>query len=110
MSETYDRMCNMYESALQTLNRTASQNESRYNLDKIPPEYSQGEQVLLFSPRVNLRESAKWTRFFSTEAIVVERLNMTLYRVQPKGSRKTILCHVDRLKKMPPSFEATRTE
>lgn len=83
------------------LKKAATLNQERYNRHKKPPEFVQGQTVLLFSPRVRQGELKKWKRYWSTRAEIVERLNSYLYVVRPLPGRRKFVVYVDKLRALP---------
>jgi hypothetical protein len=109
LNRMFDRMKKVYTDTLISLKRSAEKNESRYNSAlKKPLVFQKDQKILLFSPRVKIRDSKKLNQYWKTEATVLEKLNSVLYRVLPNNSKKPMLCHVDRLKPWLEKFKPDR--
>jgi hypothetical protein len=93
MTETVERMRVVYDQVTRNLRLVAETNESTYHRLRHNQTYEVGQTVLLFIPRVGLRNTPKWTRYYGNKAVIIERKSPTLYVVGRENSRKTILVH-----------------
>lgn len=90
-----------FQAVHENLKRAAVMNQERYNRGKTPPVFRIGQHILLYSPRVRKGQFHKWQRYWSTEAVVLDRKNETLYLVQPiPGSRKYWV-YTDKMRPLP---------
>ena len=77
----------------------------RYDSSVKPQSYDIGERVLVYNPKKRRGKSAKWEVRWVGPYVVQNKLNSTNYVVK-KGCSKSIVIHIDRLRKLPVEVDA----
>jgi len=76
-------------------------NSSRwYNRKTHPKAFQPGDVVRVYYPRKFKGRTPKWQCYFSTEAVVEQKLNDATYIVKSRGWRQPRVVHVDKLKQV----------
>jgi hypothetical protein len=58
--------------------------------------FSVGDRVLVYTPKVSRTQYPKWKRTFSSVAVITQKVNDITFRFE--GSRKTKVVHADKMK------------
>ena len=82
--------------------------KKRYDSSVKPQSYEVGERVLVYNPKKRRGKFAKWEVCWVGPYVVQNKLNSTNYAVK-KGRSKSMVIHIDRLRKLPVDVEADST-
>jgi len=69
-----------------------------YNHRNKPWSFQPGDHVRVYYPHRYTGRSPKWQKYYSTEGVVVKRLNDVTYVVSSKNWKTNKVTHVDKLK------------
>jgi hypothetical protein len=97
-SQMIERMAVAHQLAREELGKTALQAKRYYDARVRPQKFEVGDTVLVYYPRRRPRQYPKWQRLFSTEAVVLSRVNDITYIVQLTRTKQRRVVHVDKLK------------
>jgi hypothetical protein len=97
-SQMIERMAVAHQLAREELGRTALQAKRYYDARVRPQKFEAGDTVLVYYPRRRPRQYPKWQRLFSTEAVVLSRVNDITYIIQLTRTKQKRVVHVDKLK------------
>ena len=79
--------------------QSAEVNKRLYDAGVKPVEFEVGDLVWYFCPRSSRGTSPKWNRFYSGPHKVVRKLNDVNYVIQLRTKGRSVVVHVNKLKK-----------
>jgi transposase InsO family protein len=95
-------MADAYEEVRVQLGRSAERQKQYYDFSAKPREFEAGDLVWLYSPRVYLGRTPKWSRCYSGPWEVVRRVNAVNYAVRRSPRSAVVMVHVNKLKAYQP--------
>jgi len=81
----------------------------RYDASVKPQTYSVGEEVLVYNPKKRRGQFSKWQPCWFGPFTVEKVLNSTNYVVK-KGRGKSVVIHVDRMRKLPSELSSDKSD
>jgi len=97
--QTRELMAEAYALVRAHTRQCAEVNKRLYDASVKPVEFKAGELVWYFCPRSPRGTSPKWNRFYSGPHKVVRRVNDVNYAIQLRTRGRSIIVHVNKLKK-----------
>ena len=110
ISETSDFLNRSYTIVQQVLQRTADYNRANFSRYKKQQQFTPGQKIIYFWPRVPRGQYKKWNKFYHC-GTVESKINDSLYLIRPDGQRQKrgILMYSDKLKPRPEEEYITET-
>jgi len=81
-----------------------------YDSSVRPQSYTEGEKVLAFDPRQKRGKCAKWQVCWKGPVTVERKLNDTNYVLEKSAKSKSVVVHVDQMRKLPQQLDSESTD
>jgi len=98
--QTFERLQEANAFVSEFTGRNAQRMKRRYDASVKPQTYSIGENVLVYNPKKRRGQFSKWQPCWFGPFTIERVLNSTNYVVK-KGRGKSVVVHVDRMRKLP---------
>ena len=89
--------------------RNIQRMKRRYDASVRPQTYSIGEKVLVYNPKKRRGQFSKWQPRWFGPFTIEKVLNSTNYVVK-KGRGKSVVIHVDRMRKLPSELSSDNSD